>query len=123
MTNPMMMSVSGITVKMSPLTNSSSFSAIAPIAAEPMDFCAKPVPMAVPATAIAAASPSSPVPTSTIAQHLLPMLPSRFHPRAERDVRPTAALVEFHEELRVVQPQAVQERPEQPEREIDRMPD
>src|SRR2546428_2667857 len=101
MRTPNRMIVSGITIKMRPLTNNSGFSAIAPTVAPPTTFSAHAVAIPVPAMVIAAEIAAS---GSAMRLYLLRRSDS------ERSERGSVPLVELDEGLHVVQPEGLNPR-------------
>src|SRR6266571_8847318 len=102
MRTPNRMIVSGITIKMRPLTNNSGFSAIAPTVAPPTTFSAHAVAIPVPAIVIAADSAANG--SATMRLYLL----RRSLPKGTE--RSPVALVELDEGLHVVQPEGLNSR-------------
>ena len=77
-TNPKITRVSGITVKINPFPNNSSFSARAPTAAVPIDFSAIALAIALKLNAILALNATNPTPILTYHSVLPPIIVTYF---------------------------------------------
>src|SRR5437867_5196886 len=108
MRTPNRMIVSGITIKMRPLTNNSGFSAIAPTVAPPTTFSAHAVAIPVPAIVIAAES-------AAIGSAMSLCLLCRA--RTKRTEWSSVPLEELDERLHVVQSEGLNSGRDPPEEE------